>query len=205
MSVPTVPCRWCLFPMPKVSVPNVPWQLFQCQQSQRQERMSQKCLCPLCRVAGVCFQCQKCLCQMCRGSCFSVNTANDKSASAKNVCAHCAVSLVSVSNAKMVCAKCAVAVVSVSTKPTTRALDPKMSVPTVPCRWCLFPMPKVSVPIVPWQLFQSQQSQRQERWSQKCLCPLCRVAGVCFQCQKCLCQMCRGSCFRINKANDKSA
>jgi len=112
---------------------------------------------------------------------------------------------VCVSSAKSVCDKCAVAVDSVSTNPTTRALEPKMSVPTVPCRWCLFLMSKVSVPNVLWQLFQCQQSQRQERWSQNYLCPLCRVAGACFQCQKCMCQMCCGSCFSVNKANDKNA
>jgi len=93
---------------------------------------------------------------MCCGSCFSVNKANDKSAGAKTICAHCAVSLVRVSSAKSVCAKCAVAVVSVSTKPTTRTLEPKLSVPTVPCRWCVFPVPKVYVPNVLWQLFQCQ-------------------------------------------------
>ena len=122
-------------PVPKVSVPSVRWQLFQCQQSQRQERLSQKCLCPLCRFAGVCIKC----------------------ASAK--CAHCAVSVAPQAIEPIMS-------VSVSTKPTTRALEPQMSVPTVPLRWCLY-----------------QVCQRQ-------VCQLCRVSGVCIQCASAKCANC---------------
>ena len=89
----------------------------------RLRQLSQSCLCPLCRFAGVCIKC----------------------ASAK--CAHCAVSVAPQAIEPIMS-------VSVSAKPTTRALEPKMSVPSVPLRWCLY-----------------QVCQRQ-------VCPLCRFSGV---------------------------
>jgi hypothetical protein len=180
--------------------------LFQYQQSQPQERLSHKCLCPLCRVAGVSSSVQE-----------------------RNV----PVPKVSVPSVRWY------VVVSVSAKPTTRALEPKISVPAVPLHWCLYqvckrrmcqyqqclfqcqqsqpqervsqqclcplcrvagvsssvpernvPVPKESVPSVRWQLFQCQQSQREERLSQKCLCPLCRFAGVCIKCASAKCAHC---------------
>jgi hypothetical protein len=156
--------------------------LFQCQQSQQQEPLSQKCLCPVCRSAGVCIKCASAKCANCAVSVapqaiepitsVSVSTKPTTRALGPHMsvptvpCRWCLIKCTrdNCASAKNLCAKCAVAVVSMSAKPTTRALEPKMSVPTVPLRWCLYQM-----------------------------------------CERDECASTKNVCFSINKANHKSA
>jgi hypothetical protein len=168
-------------------VPTVPcrWCLIKCT---REKCASAKSLCAKCAV--VC-------------SCFSVGKANDKSARAKNICARCAASLVSVSSVQETNVPVPKVSVSVSTKPTTRAREPTMSVPTVPCRWCLVKCTrekcasakricaKCAVAVVSVSAKPTRRALEPEmsvptvplRWClyqvcQRQVCPLCRFSGV---------------------------
>ena len=161
MSLPSVPFRWCL------------------------HQVCQRQVCPLCRVSGVCIQCASAKCAHCAVSVapqaiepimsVSMSTkpttrALEPQMSVPTVpCRWCLIKCTrdNCASAKSLCAKCAVAVVSVSAKPTTRALEPKMSVPTVPLRWCLYQVCKRRMCQYQKCLFQCQQSQPQERLSQK--------------------------------------
>ena len=154
-------------PVPKVSVLILPWQLFQCQQSQPQERLSQKCLCPLCRVAGVSssvpetnvpvpkvsvpsvrwqlFQCQQSKRRERLSQQMSVPTVPLRwclyQVCQRQVFQLCRVSGVCIQCASAKCANCAVSVATQAIEPimsVSTVVAATMSVPSVPCRQCLF-------------------------------------------------------------------